>query len=126
MSIGVEPRPGRPAGPPLDRPSPDEQLADGDARPQWNLLTETQARGYVAMVRPLIGTLAIALAIGWLVAIALTPPVQLYSSAALYPSGDPPANVVPRPDWGAGAVAGGGVLLVLAGVQVVRTRRRPA
>ena len=87
-------------------------------------LTEKEARGYVATVRPLIGILALALAVGLIVAIALTPPVQLYNSAALYQAGDPPASVVPNPDWGAGVLAGGTVLVVLAGAWVETKRRR--
>ena len=89
------------------------------------ILTEAQPRGYGGTVRPLVGVVALALAIGWLVAIALTPPIQLYSRAALYPASDPPENVAPSPNWGAGVIAGGSVLVVLVGVQVLTTRRRP-
>ena len=75
-------------------------------------------------VRLLIGVLVLAFGAGLIVAIALTPPVQLYNSAALYQAGNPPANIVPSPDWGAGVLAAGSVLLVLAGTWVALTRRR--
>ena len=75
-------------------------------------------------MRPFLGILAVALVVGLIVAIALTPPVQLYSSGALYQAGNAPPNVIPSPDWGAGLLAGGGVVLVLAGAWFETRRRR--
>jgi len=68
--------------------------------------------------------LALALAVGWLVAIALTPPIQLYSSGARNQVGPAPENVVPDPAWGAGALAAAAVLVVLVGAWIKIRRRR--
>jgi hypothetical protein len=79
----------------------------------------------VARVRPFIGILAIALFLGLIVAIALTPPELLYASGALLRSGRvAPPNVVPSPDWGAGILTAVALLVVLGGILVVTRRRR--
>ena len=73
----------------------------------------------VARVRPFIGILAIALFLGFIVAIALTPPELLYASGALLRSGRvAPPNVVPSPDWGAGILTAVALLVVLGGILV--------
>ena len=79
-------------------------------------------------MRSLVGILVLALAVGFIVAIVLTPPMQLYASGALPSSAplQPPPNVQPSPDWGAGLLAATAVAVFVGGIWNVTKRHRAA